>query len=321
MSRPRVVLAVKLPSWFLRELERIGIEYYGYAVNGSCGPAEALVVPPAMSWSEVKRLLECSGARFLAVFGSGVDNLDLEYLEDQGVCVWNHPDHIADAVAEHAIALALALLRRVVAGDKLVRSGGWKSIPPRELLADTMIGSRVGIVGLGRIGSRIARLAYCLGASTPILYWSRRRKPEVERILPLRWTSLEELFSSSDIVFVSVALTEETRRLIGENLLSRMRGGYLVNVSRGQVVDTQALIKAIREGWVRGAALDVYEEEPLPPNHPLVGMEQVILSPHIGGYTRRAMEETARWLLEELKKVLVEGKQPTYPLTRACRRD
>ncbi len=313
-----IVLGVRSPQWFVEELSRLGFKVYDYRGRGECDKADVVVVSPATPWTTVRELIECSGARFLAVLGSGVDNLDLDWLDSRGICVWNHPDYIADVVAEHAVGLALALLRNIVRGDRLVREGAWKGPAPRELLGTSLSGLRVGIVGLGRIGARLARLLLAFNVETPILYWSRRRKPEVERVLPLKFTGLEELFSSTNIVFITIALTSETRHLINWSLLSRLRGGFLINVSRGGVVDTNALVKALRDGVLAGAALDVFEEEPLPKDHPLTRMDNVVLTPHIGGYTRWSMEQTFKWILEEVVNV-VRGGTPSYPLTSACR--
>ncbi|MET1101894.1 MAG: 2-hydroxyacid dehydrogenase [Pyrodictiaceae archaeon] len=313
-----IITAIRLSKHARTRLRELGYTLIDYASGDECREARAVIVSPAIPWETTRHLLECSRARLLALFGSGTENLDLVWLEEHGVCAWSHPDYIADAVAEHAIALALVMLRRIIEADAMVRSGGWKEMPVRSLLGESLIGLRVGILGMGRIGARIARLAWAHGAATPILYWSRRPKPELERVLPLRYASLEEVFAKSRLVFVALPLTSETRGLVGKKLLSLMDKGYLVNVARGPIVDEESLKWALREGKLEAAALDVYWEEPYKPSKDLLESGRLVLTPHIAGYTRKAMEDTMSWLVDELDRVIKGGK-PKYPLTSSCK--
>lgn len=313
MGRYRVLTAIRLSKSARKELESLGIEIIG---KNTCSQADLVVVSPATPWSEVEQLLLCSGARNLIVFGSGYDNIDLDWLKSRGICTWNLPDYISEAVAEHAIGLALALLRNIVRGDRFVREGEWETTPARELLGTSLVGIRAGIIGLGRVGARIAKLLEAHGVERPILYWSRRRKVEVEHILPLKYATLEEVFSQSKIVFISTALSRETEGLVDRDLIALMDKGYIVNIARGKIIDEEALLWGLREGRLAGAALDVFWAEPLQKNSPLVEFENVILTPHIAGYTRYAMEKTMKQLVEEITRVLIEKKKPRYSLTR-----
>lgn len=323
MEHPRVVYAVKVHRRGLELLRERGFEVVVYR-GGRTPPfewlcrelrsADGLVVTP-MHWVD-SRLLGCSDRlRIIVVHGSGYENVDLRACEERGVCVVNEPDAIAESVAEHALALTLAVLRNVARGDRYVRSGAWREGPaPRPLIGTSLRGKTVGIVGAGRVGSATARLFKALGCR--VVYWSRRRKPELEHGAGVEYVGLERLFEDSDVVVVALAYTPETHHMIGRELLSRMkRGSVLVNISRGAVVDTEALVEALRKGVLAGAGLDVFEEEPLPPTSPLIDMENVVLTPHIAGYTWEAMEATSVAVAQTLISYLTRGEPPPNPLT------
>ncbi|MGC8975556.1 MAG: 2-hydroxyacid dehydrogenase, partial [Thermoprotei archaeon] len=246
--------------------------------------------------------------KLLFVHGSGLDRVDVIEASRRGVCVANAPDAIAQAVAEHALALVLAVMKNVVRGDRVVRSGGWGPDTQRGLVTTVLRGKKVGVVGLGRVGSEVAKLFRALGAE--VVYWSRSRKAEVEHALDVRYVEFEELLKSSDVVVVAVALTPETRGLISHKELSLMRpGAILVNVSRGPVIDEEALVKALSEGRVR-AGLDVYSVEPLPKDSELVRLENVVLTPHIAGFAYEALRSTSEFVAKEIVRFLKEGKLP-----------
>ncbi len=320
----KVVLATRIHPDAVELLERhfkVVVNPYGrkYVFEWLCEElrdAWGLIVTPRIPVRE--ELLRCGGRlRIVVTVSSGYDHIDLRAAERLGICVANTPDPIADAVAEHALGLALALLRNIVYGDRYIRSGNWGSGPaPRAMLATMLKGKVAGILGMGRIGLRLARLLNAVGAGR-INYWSRRRKPEVETI-GARYVDLETLFRESDALFITIALTPETRHLVGEEKLRLMKkNAILVNVSRGAVVDEQALVKALREGWIAGAALDVFEQEPLPPDHPLINMENVVLTPHIAGYTWESIREAALLAAHHLVEFLEKGGTGNA-LTRHC---
>ncbi|MFA4647541.1 glyoxylate reductase [Pyrococcus kukulkanii] len=240
--------------------------------------------------------------RIVANYAVGYDNIDVEEATKRGIYVTNTPDVLTDATADLAFALLLATARHLVKGDKFVRTGEWKrkgvAWHPKLFLGYDVYGKTIGIVGFGRIGQAVARRAKGFGMR--ILYYSRTRKPEVEKELNAEFKPLEELLRESDFVVLAVPLTKETMYMINEERLKLMKPtAILVNVARGKVVDTRALIKALKEGWIAGAGLDVYEEEPYY-NEELFSLENVVLTPHIGSATFGAREGMAELVARNL---------------------
>ena len=276
--------------------------------------ADALVVAPIHVINE-DILSRTRKLRLIVLHGSGYENIDLEYCSKKGICVAYEPDTIAESVAEYTLGLALALLRNIVVGDRYIRRRVWSKGPaPRELLGTTLRGKTVGIIGLGRIGAGVARVFKCVGCR--VIYWSRRRKPEVEHALGIEYKNLLELLSESDIIIISLALTKDTQGLLDYNKLSRMKSNaVLINVSRGKVIVEEDLIKALKEGIIKGAALDVFSKEPIDPSNPLIEMDNVILTPHIAGYTREAMIETSIRVARTIIDFIERKRLPLNPLT------
>ncbi|MGY4706996.1 2-hydroxyacid dehydrogenase [Candidatus Bipolaricaulota sp. J31] len=256
--------------------------------------AEVLIVPLSTR-VDAQVLASAPGLKVIANLGVGVDNIDLAEANARKVIVLNTPGVLTETVADLAFALMLAVARRVVELDKCLRAEGfpgWSFMPP--YLGRDVWGATLGIVGLGRIGAAVARRAKCFRMR--VLYHSRTRKPDVEAELGCRYASLGELLAESDFVVLCVPLTPETHHLIGERELSLMKDtAYLINIARGPVVDEEALVRALKEGWIAGAALDVFEREP--EVHPeLPRLDNVVLTPHIGSATvdtRRRMAALA----------------------------
>jgi glyoxylate reductase len=243
--------------------------------------------------------LERAGAqlRIVALHAVGYDNVDLEAATAHGVLVTNTPDVLTQATAEFTIALVLAALRRVAAGDRLVRRGDEWAWEPTYMLGTGLAGKTLGIVGLGRIGSEVARLAEAFGAR--VIHTSRSSG-----------VPLAELLAHADVVSLHVPLTPQTDRLIGAAELRAMkRNAVLVNTTRGRVVDEAALVEALEAGEIAGAALDVYEHEP--DVHPaLLRLENVVLTPHIASATAEAREAMGMLCVASLRAVLLEGQRP-----------
>jgi glyoxylate reductase len=225
--------------------------------------------------------------------------------------VTNTPDVLTNATAELAVALMLAAARRLGEGERLARSGRWTGWEPGQLLGRELSGAVVGIVGLGRIGIRVAELLR--GFDVDLLYMARSRHPEAERRLGAAHAGLDELLARSDFVTLHAPLTAETRHLIDDRALARMKtGAILVNTSRGGLVDSAALARALEQGRLGGAGLDVYEGEPeIPPE--LTGIERVVLAPHIGSATAAARDGMALLAAENVIAVL-EGRTPVTPV-------
>ncbi len=236
--------------------------------------------------------------------GVGLDNIDLEAAKEKGIAVLNAPSAPTISVAELTIGLMLALLRKIAFADRKLREGVWAK---KQCLGTELRGKTLGVIGMGRIGTEVARIAYH-GFKMKIIYYDVRRCPaEIEKELNAKCVDLDTLLREADIVTIHVPLLPQTRHLINEEKLKLMKKtNILVNTARGGVVDTKALVKALREGWIAGAALDVFEEEPLPPNHPLTQLDNVVLTPHIGANTVEAQEragiEIVNKIIEYLSK-------------------
>lgn len=261
------------------------------------------------------------GLRLVIAMSSGYDHIDVAYAEERGICVANQPEAIAEAVSDHVVAMVMALYRRLLAAHEAVSTGSWGRAGVRGLRGRLLRGSVVGIVGMGRIGVLAASKLSALGASR-ILYWSRRRKPEVEQLLRAEPASLERLFSESDIIVVALPRARETVGLIGYSLLSRVReGAVLVNVGRGGVVSEEALSRLLDERRDVMVGLDVFEEEPLPPDSPLLrhaGSGRLLLTPHIAGYTAESMRMTAILAARQAVHYASTG-EVWNPVNSACR--
>ena len=246
-------------------------------------------------------LLDAAGPqlRIVAQYGVGYDNVDLEAARSRGVVVTNTPDVLTVATAELTIALMLALLRRVAEGDRLLRRSERWSLSPTFLLGSGLAGRTLGVVGFGRIGREVARLAAAHGMH--VLHASRSSS-----------VPLEQLLAAADIVTLHTPLTAETHHLIDDDALGRMRPrAFLVNTSRGAVVDEDALVRALVDGRIAGAALDVFEHEP--ELHPaLRTLENVVLTPHVASATHEAREAMGMLCYEALRDVLLEGRTPRH---------
>lgn len=220
----------------------------------------------------------------------GVDNIDLGACAERGIVVGHTPDVLTETVADTAFALLAAIVRRLPEGEREVRSGKWGPWEMFHLAGGDLHGTTIGIVGMGRIGQAIARRA--VGFDMEVIYAS----PSPEDIAAEHVT-LSDLLERSDHVVLCTRLDESTRHLISTDQLSLMRPtSYLVNVARGPVVDTGALVAALFEGRIAGAALDVTDPEPLPPDHPLLDLDNCLVVPHIASAsvrTRRAMASLA----------------------------
>ena len=245
--------------------------------------------------------------KVIGVHGIGCDHVDLAAAKRLGKIVCNTPDALTVTVSEMAFALTLALLRNIVSADKAVRKGEWNR-KYSDLIGSELAGKKVGIIGLGRIGEATARRVKAFDSD--VLYWSRTRKPEKELKYGFRWMELDDLLKDSDIISLHVPSTEETRHLIGLEQFEKMKQGvYIVNTARGKVIDEEALIKALKNGKVKAAALDVFENEPLSTDSPLCKMDNVILTPHIGASNLEGMQRMAIQVAVGVLKA-IQGEEP-----------
>lgn len=254
----------------------------------------------------------CPSIRVVSQLAVGFDNIDVEAATERGVLVCNTPGVLTDATADLAFALMLAHARSLFPADRALRNGDWGEWSPVFMLSRDLHGKTLGIIGLGAIGTAVAERAK--GFKMPLLYWSRSRKPEVEAELGIQFRELDDLMRESDYVSINVALTEETRGLIGERELGLMKpNGVLINTARGPIIDQDALYRAIVEGRIGGAALDVFEHEPLATDHPLLALENVVVSPHVGSATYETRARMTDLAVDNLL-AFFNGKQPPAPV-------
>lgn len=244
-------------------------------------------------------LAAAPGLIAISNYAVGTDNVDLDAATRGGVPVGNTPDVLTDATADLAVALMLAVARRIPEGERLVRAGEWRSWAPAFMLGRDLHGARVGIVGGGRIGGAVARR---LEGFDCVVSTAGRGDRE----------GLERLLSESDFVSLHLPLNAHTQGLIGVAELQRMKPtAYLVNTARGPIVDAQALGTALAEGWIAGAALDVTDPEPLPGDHPLLEAPNLVVVPHVGSATHAAREAMAERAVDNLLAGLGGRRMPS----------
>ncbi|HYB84051.1 MAG TPA: D-glycerate dehydrogenase [archaeon] len=242
----------------------------------------------------------------------GFDNVDVQEATKRGIVVGNTPGVLTDTTADFAFALLMAAARRVVEGDRVVRAGKWKTWGPMTLLGQDVHNSTLGIVGLGRIGSAVAKRAQ--GFAMKILYTSHVRNKQAESELGVEYATMDRLLAESDFITIHTNLTPETHHLIGREEFDRMkRTTILVNTSRGPIVDNMALYEALRAGKIAYAALDVTEPEPLPADHPLLTLENVIVVPHIASASVATRTKMAVMAADNLIAGL-KGEMPPNPV-------
>jgi D-3-phosphoglycerate dehydrogenase / 2-oxoglutarate reductase len=260
-------------------------------------------------------LLRC---RVVVRYGVGVDTIDVEAATRHGVWVVNVPDYGTEEVSDHAFALLLNLLRGVGRYDRAVRSGEWEYSAVRPLRRLRSL--TVGVIGCGHIGAEFARKVGCLGARV-LGYDTAPIPKELVRDGVLEPTNLDELLARADAVSLHAPLTEQTQHLIGPEQLRRMKpGAYLVNTSRGGLLDQAALLRALDAGKILGAALDVLESEPPEAGDPLVTHERVLVTPHASWYSEESMEVLKSEVAREVVRVL-SGERPRSPINEPIRRE
>ncbi len=242
-------------------------------------------------------VMEAAGPqlKIVANYAVGYDNFDLAAAKQRNVVMTNTPDVLTESVAEHTIALMFAIARRIVESDQFMRDGKYMSWAPILFLGNDLVGKTLGLVGLGRIGEAVAKRMHD-GFEMKILYYDVKRNEEAEQKYNLKYCDLETLFKESDFISIHVPLLETTHHLINRQRLSVMKkGAYLINTSRGPVIDEKALVAALKNGEIKGAGLDVYEEEPkMAPG--LAELPNTVLTPHTASATeetRSAMSELA----------------------------
>jgi len=247
--------------------------------------------------------------KIVAQMAVGFDNIDVAEATKRGIYVTNTPGVLTETTADFAWALLMAVARRVAEADRYVRSGQWKvGWHPMILQGRDIYGATLGIVGLGRIGCAIALRAK--GFNMKVLYHDVIRRPDWEKEYDLKFTDVETIFKTADFITINTPLTKETHHLVDEKKLTLMKKtAYIVNNARGPIVDQSALYKALKEGWIAGAALDVFEEEPTPVANPLLTLDNIVVAPHISSASYETRAKMAEMVAENLI-AFFEGKTP-----------
>jgi glyoxylate reductase len=241
--------------------------------------------------------------RVVGNMAAGVDNIDIAACTRRGIPVGNTPGVLTEGTADLTMAILLAAARGLPSAWADARQGLWKTWSPAGWLGADLFGSTLGIVGMGKIGRAVAKRAK--GFNMRVLYYDVRHNPDQKT----NYLSLDELFKHSDFISLHVPLTPQTRGLIDANALRQMKStAILVNTSRGAVIKTKDLLLALQEGWIAGAALDVTDPEPLPPDHPLFQLPNCLITPHIGSATRSTRRKMAELTCENILAGL-EGKR------------
>jgi len=252
--------------------------------------------------------------RVISNMAVGYNNIDVEAASRRNIMVTNTPDVLTETTADLTFALLMATARRIVEAERFLRAGEWRTWSPMLLTGQDIYGATMGIVGLGRIGSAVARRA--LGFNMRVLYHSTRRNEQAERELGVQYAGLDELLAQSDFVVIMTPLTPKTQNLIGARELALMKPtAVLVNTARGGIVDERALYEALKGGTIWAAGLDVFEREPVAPDHPLLSLPNVTALPHIGSASIRTRTRMAELAAENLLDGLA-GRVPRCLVNR-----
>ncbi len=316
MSRPKIYVSREVHSSVLARLGEVG-ETRAWEGQDRC-PADVLekeiadvdAVLGTHRWT-AKVMDMASRLRLIALTSVGFDMVDIDAATERGILVTNTPDVLTDTVADLAFALMLAAGRRICEMDRWLRAGQWKDAGVTPMAWD-IHHATLGVIGLGRIGSAVAHRA--LGFHMKVLYYDTVRKRDLEQQNGYQFVDRETLLRESDFVTLHVPLLPETKGMMGAAQLALMKPtAFLINTSRGPVVDERALIKALQVGRIAGAGLDVFEKEPVELANPLLKMENVVMLPHVGSATDATREAMLDLAINNVLAVL-QGKPPLTPV-------
>ena len=266
----------------------------------------AVLHPAALSGAVMRA---APSLRLIQLLAAGYEKVDMPVAVERGIPVATNGGANAWAVAEHTLALILALYKRLLPCDRAVRAGEWRKAA-NGFNTFELAGKTVGVIGAGNIGRKVARRAKAF--ETEILYFDACSVPEIEKELGARKVSLEELVATADVITLHAPLLKETRGLIGTREFAAMKPGtILINTSRAELVDEQALIDALREKKIAGAGIDVYYQEPVRPDHPLLSLDNVVLTPHTAGHAFEGWARRCKFAWENIQRVS-RGEPPTF---------
>lgn len=258
-------------------------------------------------------LTHAKNLKVISNLAVGYNNIDLEAATQRGIVVTNTPGVLTETTADLTFALMMSTARRVTEASDTLRNGEWGAWSLMQMTGQDVYGSTLGIIGLGRIGEAVVKRAK--GFDMTVLYHNRTRKPEKESELGIEYANLESLLKQSDFVSILIPYSPNVHHLIGKNELELMKkNAILINTARGGLVDEEALYDALVRGQIWGAGLDVFEKEPVPVDHPLLTLPNVVTLPHIGSASVRTRIKMATLAADNLLNVLI-GKEPISPVT------
>ena len=316
-NKPLVVVTRKLPE----VIETRMMELFDTRLNDDDTPMDRDALQVAMAGADVlvptvtdridAGMIAQAGERLklIASFGAGVDHIDVASAHARGITVTNTPGVLTEDTADMTMALILSVPRRLAEGERLMRSGEWDGWGPTSMLGRRIWGKRLGIIGMGRIGNAVARRARGFGLS--IHYHNRRRVPDTleAELEATYWESLDQMLARKDIISVNCPHTPATYHLLSARRLAQLQPhAYIVNTSRGEVIDEAALTRMLREGKLAGAGLDVFEHEPAV-NPKLLELESVVLLPHMGSATLEGRTDSGEKVIVNIK-TFVDGHAP-----------
>lgn len=257
-----------------------------------------------------KLLQKAQKLKVISIMAVGYNNIDIHAANEKGILITNTPGVLTETTADLTFALLMATARRIVEASEYLREGQWKSWSPMQLTGQDVFGATIGIIGLGRIGSALAKRAK--GFDMNILYYNRSRKPSVENELGVRFAELDQLLQESDYVCIMTPYTLETRNLIGARELSLMKkSAILINTARGGIVNEEALYQSLKNGDIFAAGLDVFDQEPIRLDHPLLSLPNLVTLPHIGSASYQTRMKMADLAAKNLLLAL-KGEPPKH---------
>ncbi|GAA0350416.1 2-hydroxyacid dehydrogenase [Oceanobacillus oncorhynchi subsp. oncorhynchi] len=321
MSKPKVYITRKLEEKYIKAYQE-QLEIRMWEKEEEPVPRETLLKETAdadalftvLSDSIDEELLsKAPQLKVVANMAVGYDNLDLEACEKHDVIAANTPDVLSETTADLGFSLLMAAARRIVEADTWVKEDKWQAWAPFFFAGSDIYGKTIGIVGMGRIGEAIAKRA--AGFDMNIQYHNRSRKKDAEERLQATYVSFEELLETSDFVVTVVPHTKETDKMFNRAAFEKMKSSAIfINISRGKVVDEDALVHALKSGEIQAAGLDVFEEEPIRADHPLVGLNNTVCLPHIGSASVETRKKMVELCMDNILAV-VSGKEAITPIS------
>ena len=319
MVKKRVFLTRTLHDFALKELKkRYEVEIHSGKIpipksilRSKIVNVEGLICFP---YDKIDRDLidNAKNLKIISTYSVGFDHIDTKYAKKKKIRVGYTPEVLTDATADLAFSLMLDVLRRVSEGDRIIRDGKWNQIyGAYDYVGTDLQGMTLGIFGLGRIGSALAKRAKSFDMK--IIYHNRKPiSKNKEEVLGVKYVTFLKMISSSDVISIHVPHTKETNHLFNMKIFKKMKkSGFLINTARGKIINEKDLIEALNKKIIAGAALDVYESEPISKNHPLTKIQNVVLAPHIGSSTKETREKMAEITVKNLN-LGIEGKSPIY---------